>query len=117
MRTAVLFGLAVFTGCSREDGEKLARVGRLAADKVREAAPARTPFGELNPEVTPAARVRIRLRTDANLADQHIQVVEAADGLHLRGRVATHDQADWAARLALGTVGVTHVVNEIAVGP
>ena len=117
MRTALVFGLAMLAGCSREDGEKLARIGRLAADKVRDAAPARTPFGDLNPESTPAARVRVRLRTDATLADQPIQVVEGPDGLHLCGRVATPEQADWAAKLARETVGVPAVVNELMVGP
>jgi osmotically-inducible protein OsmY len=117
MRTALVLGLAVLTGCSPGDGEKLARVGRLAADKVRDMAPARTPFGDLNPEPAPAARVRLRLRTDAALADQPIYAVEAPGGLHLRGRAATQDQADWAAKLARETVGVTAVVNELPVGP
>lgn len=117
MRTALVLALAIVAGCSRDDGEKLARVGRVAADKVRDAAPARTPFGELNPESTPAARVRVRLRTDAALADQPIEVVEGPDGLHLRGKVATQDQAEWAAKLARETVGVSAVVNELAVGP
>ena len=117
MRTVLLLGVALLAGCSREDGEKLARVGRLAADKVRDAAPARTPFGDLKPEVTPADRVRVRFRTDATLADQPIQVVEGPDGLHLRGRVATRDQADWAVKLARETVGVKHVVTEITVEP
>jgi osmotically-inducible protein OsmY len=117
MRTALVLGLAVLAGCSREDGEKLARVGRLTADKVRGAAPARTPLADLNREDTPAARVRVRLRTDATLTDQAIEVVEGPDGLHLRGRVLTRDQAEWAARLARETVGVPAVVNELAVGP
>src|SRR5688572_5521502 len=118
MRTAIIvIGIAALAGCSREDGEKLARVGRLAGEKVRDAAPARTPFGELNPEATPAARVRARLRTDANLVGQPIQVVEGPGGLHLRGRVATQDQSDWAARLARETIGVTAVVNQLVVGP
>jgi BON domain len=117
MRAALMLGLAVLAGCSRDDGEKLTRVGRLTANKVRDASPARTPFGDLNPEATPAERVRVRLRTDANLVGQPLQVVDAPGGIHLRGRVATQEQADWAARLARETVGVTHVVNELAVGP
>jgi osmotically-inducible protein OsmY len=116
MRTALLLGILVLAGCAREDGEKLARVGRRAGENLRDAAPARTPFGDLKPEVTAADRVRVRLRTDAALADQPIQVIEGPDGLHLRGRVATQDQADWAVQLARATVGVTRVVNEIAVG-
>ncbi|HKB02624.1 MAG TPA: BON domain-containing protein [Gemmataceae bacterium] len=116
MRTALFLGIAVLTGCAREDGEKLARVGRRAGETLRDAAPARTPFGDLRPEATPSDRVRVRLRTDAALADQPIQVVEGPEGLHLRGRVATREQADWAVKLARATVGVTRVVNEIAVG-
>jgi osmotically-inducible protein OsmY len=117
MRTALVFGLVVLAGCSRQDADKLARVGRLTAEKVREAAPARTPLGDLDPEKTPAGRVRARLRTDASLAGNPIQVVEAADRLHLRGRVPTQAQADWAGRLARETVGVPIVVNEIVVVP
>ena len=117
MRTALLLGVMVLTGCSREDGERLARVGRLAGEKVRDAAPARTPLGDLHPEATPAGRVRARFRMDATLADQPIQVVEAADGLHLRGRVGTPEQAEWAVKLASETTGVPAVVNELAVGP
>src|SRR5256885_7207351 len=100
MRIALVLGVMVLAGCSREDGERLARVGRLAGEKVRDAAPARTPLGDLNPEATPAGRVRPRFRTDATLADQPIQVTDGADGVHLRGRVATADRAAWAVKLA-----------------
>src|SRR5688500_6942622 len=98
MRLGLILATVVLSGCSREDGEKLARVGRLAGEKCRDATPARTLFGELSPEATPAARVRARLRTAANLVGQPIQVVQGPGGLHLRGRVATQDQSDWAAR-------------------
>ena len=117
MRTALVLGLVVLVGCSREDGERLARVGRLAGEKVRDAAPAKTPLGDLNPEATPVGRVRARIRLDASLADQPIQVADGADGIHLRGRVATAEQAEWASKLARETTGVTAVVNELAVGP
>jgi osmotically-inducible protein OsmY len=117
MRTAIVFGVMVLAGCSREDGERLGRVGRLAGEKVRDVAPAKTPLDDLNPEATAAGRVRVRLRTDASLADEQIQVAEGADGIHLRGRVATREQADWAAELARGTTGVDAVVSELAVGP
>jgi osmotically-inducible protein OsmY len=114
---AILLGLVVLTGCAREDGDKLARVGKLTAEKVRDVAPARTPFGDLAPDSTTAARVRTRLRTDAALADYPIEVIEDADGIRLRGHVPSHDHADWAAKLARETVGVSHVVNEITVAP
>jgi len=117
MRTAIVFGLLVLTGCTRDDGEKLARVGKLAGEKVRDAAPARTPFGDLAPDSTPAARVRTRLRNDAALAECSIQVADAPDGVRLTGRVPHQDYAAWAEKLARSTAGVTNVVNEIAVGP
>jgi osmotically-inducible protein OsmY len=117
MRLAIVLGLVVLTGCAREDGQKLARVGRLTAEKVRDAAPARTPFGDLAPDSTTSARVRTRLRTDAALADYPIEVTDDPDGIHLRGHVPHQDHADWATKLARETVGVTNVVNEITVGP
>lgn len=117
MRIGLVFAIVVLAGCSREDGERLARVGRLAGEKVRDAAPARTPLGDLNPEATPAGRVRLRFRTDATLANQPIQAIDGTDGVHLRGRVANQDLADWAVKLAEETTGVSGVVNELGVGP
>jgi osmotically-inducible protein OsmY len=116
MRTALLLAVVALTGCSREDGERLGRVGRLAAEKVRDAAPARTPLGDLHPEATPAGRVRARIRMDATLADQPIQVSEGPEGLHLRGRVARPEQAEWAVKLATETSGVPAIINELTVG-
>lgn len=117
MRIAFVLGLVVLTGCSREDGERLARVGRLAGEKVRDAAPQKTPLGDLHPEATPAGRVRARIRMDASLADQSIHVMEGSDGIHLRGRVTTSGQAEWAVKMAQETNGVSVVVNELTVGP
>ena len=117
MLRLLILAMLVLTGCSLEDGERLARVGRLAGERVREAAPARTPLGDLNPEATPTGRVRARLRTDASLSDQPIQVVDGPVGLHLRGHVATQEQVDWAGKLASETLGVGTVVNELIVGP
>jgi osmotically-inducible protein OsmY len=117
MRIATVLGLILLAGCSREDGEKLARVGKLAGEKVRDAAPARTPFGDLAAESTPAGRVRVRLRTDAILSDYPIEVTEAPDGIHLRGQVPHQDHAEWAEKLTRETVGVTNVVNELTFSP
>jgi len=117
MRIATVLGVILLAGCSREDGDKLARVGKLAGEKVRDAAPARTPFGDLAAESTPAGRVRIRLRTDAILSDYAIEVTETPDGIHLRGQVPHQDHAEWAEKLARETVGVTNVVNELAFTP
>jgi osmotically-inducible protein OsmY len=117
MRIAIVLSLAALAGCSREDAQRLGRVGRVVGEKVRDAAPAKTPLGEINPEATPAGRVRARLRTDATLAELSIQVVEESDGLHLRGRVEKKEQSDRAGWLARETVGVTNVANELVVGP
>lgn len=117
MRTAIVLGLAVLTGCEREDGARLARVGQRTGERVRAVAPAKTPLDELQPEATPAGRVRLRFRTDAVLAEQPVEVVEATDGIHLRGRVSTSEQAEWAVKLARETTGVGVVVNELAIGP
>ena len=102
-------------GCTREDGERLARVGRLAGEKVRDCAPQWTPLGDLSPEATPAGRVRTRFKLDASLSGLPIQVVDGSDGIHLRGWVKMPEQADWAVKLARGTAGVSAVVNELAV--
>jgi osmotically-inducible protein OsmY len=107
----------MLTGCTREDGEHLARVGRLAGEKVRDCAPERTPLGDLTPEGTPAGRVRTRFKLDTSLAGLPIQVVDGTDGIHLRGRVEKSEQAEWAVKLARETAGVSAVVNELVVGP
>jgi osmotically-inducible protein OsmY len=116
MRTALVLAVVTLAGCTREDGQRLARVGRLAGEKVRDAAPTKTPLDDLNLEATPAGRVRARFKLDAALAELPIQVVDGSDGVHLRGRVAKPEQAEWAVKLAQETTGVSAVVNELAVG-
>jgi osmotically-inducible protein OsmY len=115
----IIFAIAVLglAGCNREDGEKLVRVGRVVTEKVRDAAPARTPFGDLAPDATPAGKVRARIRTDSYLAELDIQVVEAEDGLHLKGKVPSKEHSDRAGQLARDTVEVSNVVNELVVEP
>ena len=117
MRTIFAIAVLGLAGCNREDGEKLARVGRVVAVKARDAAPARTPFGDLAPDTTPAGKVRARLRTDSYLAGLDIEVVEAEDGLHLRGTVPSKEHSDRAGQLARDTVEVKAVVNELVVSP
>jgi len=116
MRTALVLAAVTLAGCTREDGERLARVGRLAGEKVRDCAPDKTPLGDLNPPASPAGRVRVRFKLDASLAELPIQVVDGSDGIHLRGNVAKPEQAAWAVKLARETTGVGVVINELAVG-
>ena len=111
-----LLFLVCSLGCKRTDGEKLVRIGKLSADKVRDVAPAKTPFGDITPDTTTAGKVRSRLRADVYFANCPIEVVEAEDGLHLQGRVPTKEHAERAEQLTLQTIGVTKVVNELTVG-
>lgn len=105
------------SGCSQKDGDKLAKIAKLSAEKVRDAVPAKNPVGDFAPDATVAGKVRTRLKTDAYLVACPIQVVEEADGLHLRGHVPSQEHADLAYRLASQTVGVPTVVNELTIAP
>lgn len=115
MRGAMLLVVTMLVGCTKDDGDKLARIGRLTAAHVQDAAPERTPWGEM--PTTPADRVRLRLKHDANLSGHAITVVDDGDGVRLRGTVSAPHQSDWAERLARETTGVNRVVNEITLTP
>jgi osmotically-inducible protein OsmY len=111
----ILVPLAALAGCERTDGEKLVRIGQITTEKVREAAPSRTPFGDLAPEATPSGRVRARIKGDIYLQKSQIQVIEDEDGIHLRGSVPSREHLERAEQLAQQTVGVEKVVNELSV--
>ena len=117
LRSASYWGVLILVGCARDDSDKLVRIARLTADKVRDAAPAKTPFGDMTQDTSPAAKVRSRLKADIYFADHPVQVVEEGDGLHLRGKVPTKEHVELAEQLARQTVGVAKVVNELTVGP
>ena len=68
MRSLLLIPLLLFLpACHRQDGEKLVRIGQITTEKVREAAPSRTPFGDIAPEATRLGRVRSRIKGDVYL--------------------------------------------------
>lgn len=117
MRYLILLLCFATLSCQHSDGVKLGRIARLTGEKVRDAVPTTTPFGDLALDTSPAAKVRTRLKTDAFLVAWPIQVVEADDGLHLQGRVPTAEHSDLAYRLASQTVGVSAVINELTVNP
>ena len=107
--------MIVLAGCQKTDGEKLVRIGQITTEKIREAAPSRTPFGDIAPEATPAGRVRSRLKWDVSLQKSPIQVTEDDDGLRLRGTVPSREHLERAEQLAQQTVGVGKVVNELTI--
>ena len=115
MRPLLLLPLLLLPACHRQDGEKLVRIGQITTEKVREAAPSRTPFGDIAPEATRLGRVRARLKGDVCFEKCPVQVTEDDDGIRLRGTVPTREHADRAEQLARQTVGVTQVVNELTV--
>ena len=110
-------GVLSLAGCDRDDGDMLVRVAKLTGTKVREAVPAKTPFGDIAPESSPAAKVRSRLKSDVYFADRAVQVVEEGENLYLRGKVPSKEHVERTEQLARQTVGVTKVVNELTVEP
>jgi len=107
--------LLLLPACQRTDGEKLVRIGQITTEKVREAAPSRTPFGDIAPEATTLGRVRSRIKGDVYLQKAPIQVTEDDDGIRLRGTVPSREHLDRAEQLAQQTVGVDKVVNELTI--
>ncbi len=111
-------------GCSREDTDRLGRVGRLTAAKLDAATGgARNKLfsgwqamrGSLG-ESTPESRVFLRLRWDKMLAGSHIRVLAAAPGVvRLEGSVVTFDQQSRAVGLAHTTEGVEEVIDALQV--
>ena len=112
---AVIF--LTYAGCARDDGDKLAAVGRVVVEKVRTAAPAKNPVADLALDATPTSRVKARIRTDVFLVNQPIEIGEFETVIYLRGKVPSREHSERAEQLAKETVGVTKVVNELAIGP
>jgi osmotically-inducible protein OsmY len=112
--TAIAF---LATGCVREDGDKLLRVAKVAADKVRDVAPQKTPLDELSTKslTTLESRIETRLRDDKYLAGRSIVVTIVDGAVVLKGRVPSAEHKTRASELAGSTVGVSEVRNEIEV--
>jgi len=117
-----LVGLAC--GCSSQDSDRLARVGRKAAakaDGLTEGARGRLAnawqaMKVSTDEGTVDGRVATRLRLDKALAGVSIQVTALGKGqIRLRGTVADLPQRRRAVDLAQTTFGVTGVFDELTV--
>jgi hypothetical protein len=123
-RAALVLLLAVGTGavsggCSRQDTESLAGIGRKLADRAAVAtASCRARFDGLN---TGAAgnsiqdKVTRRLRWEKVLADIPIEVTATGDEIELKGTVKNAEQRTRATELAEATVGVTRVLVSLTV--
>jgi hypothetical protein len=106
----------------KTDAEVLTKVGRTAADQVRDALPDRSAVagplasvqvGEL---ISTDDKVRVRLKTDAALATANLVVTSTEAGaVKLSGKVDSAAQRERALTLAQTTTGVKKVEHEIAV--
>jgi osmotically-inducible protein OsmY len=111
----LLVGCAVLTGgCTRQDTERLARIGRKAVEHtealtgdLRE----RLGSGWQAADAGVAGRVAARLHWDRSLADANITVQLKEDAIELRGNVADLPQRRRAVDLAETTVGVRKVID------
>ncbi|HEX3314087.1 MAG TPA: BON domain-containing protein [Gemmataceae bacterium] len=108
-------------GCVKQDTDILARVGRRALDKGRDAtAGLRTRLAAYLPASAPAGdsleeRVAQRLRTDKALQGVKFDVVATGTEIELKGTPTTDDQKRRAAELAEATVGVEKVTDNTVV--
>jgi osmotically-inducible protein OsmY len=119
MKTSLLLALLALgflSGCDRQDGNRLARVGRKVADKARVLVPDRVPFGtSVGPRGLADERVRERFRSDRYLAPQPIDVSAEGNTIRLRGTVPESVLKRRAFEIADSTVGVEKVIDELTV--
>jgi osmotically-inducible protein OsmY len=109
-------------GCSNEDADQLARVGKITAAKVESLTGGNDKFltgwqavrGDLS-DLGLDARVATRLRWDKNLADAHIEVRVKDGQVELTGTVADLAQRRRAVELAESTAGAGKVVDALEV--
>jgi osmotically-inducible protein OsmY len=113
-------------GCSGQDADRLARVGRTAAAKAEDltgGARNRLTGGWQAlrgswAEATPDSRVAARLHWDKSLAGAAIQVSSPGNGqVRLQGTVADLSQRRRAVELAQATLGVEEVLDELTTQP
>ena len=113
--------LALTSGCSSDDTDRLARVGHkvaaraaaLAPDSDNKLARGWQAVSKGSAETSLAARVFNRLRWDKNLADTQIQVSAKGAVIELKGTVQDLDQRRRAVEIAESTAGVEKVVDAL----
>jgi hypothetical protein len=120
-RVWFLLGLIALTaGCSRQDTERLARIGkRLAAHAEALTADCRASLDSnwngVGEDVGLGARVWARLRWDRDLEGLPIQVHAARNTIELKGTVRDLAQRRRAVELAESTTGVEKVNDQLHV--
>jgi hyperosmotically inducible protein len=125
MRRGIWVSLAiVLCGCSNQDAEQLARIGRKAVSKMEDAAGGSrgrvvTGYQAIRGSLCDAtldSRVATRMHWEKTLEDSEIEVQLISPGtIKLLGRVPDFPQKQRAQEVAQSTVGVTQVVNELVV--
>jgi len=114
----------VFCGCSNQDTEQLARIGRKAMSKIEDAAGGArgrvvTAYQAVRGSLCDAtldSRVATRLLWEKTLEDSEIEVQIVSPGvIKLLGRVPDFPQKTRAQEVAQSTIGVTEVENELVV--
>jgi hypothetical protein len=118
----LLLGLAALAaGCSREDTERLARVGRrivarteaLTSDLRENLTSGWQGFCASCEQTGLDARVAARLRWDKGLAEAAIRVEAAGGTVELKGTVRDAGQRQRAVEVAESTAGVEKVTDSL----
>ncbi|HJZ55689.1 MAG TPA: BON domain-containing protein [Gemmataceae bacterium] len=116
-----LFVLLVGSRFEHSDGDRLAAIGRLAMAKVRSALPPDEklagPVNTLRRQLPTRLEDRVKARLESDRKLEGIEFAVSADGgtVSLRGVVLDENAHARAVELTQTTVGVEHVVDEIAV--
>jgi osmotically-inducible protein OsmY len=116
----ILLALSL-AGCSTDDTERLARIGRKMAEKVQALTDDtgdrfHTGWQSFRANLDDSgldARVSTRLRWDKALADTPIQVEATGGVVTLKGTVTELEQRQRAVALAGSTLGVEQVVDNL----
>ncbi|MGL6096281.1 MAG: BON domain-containing protein [Fimbriiglobus sp.] len=123
----LILGLGVIGGSvaagKKTDADILAKVGAVAVTKVKAGVPDLAaitgPFAAFKPgrALPVEERVRVRIDNDKTMGGATVDVLAGGHPgeVKLRGVVPTAAERDRAEVLALDTVGVVGVVNEVAV--
>src|SRR5581483_2035497 len=112
-RIVLGLSLCALVGCSKQDNERLGRIGRKLFDRAHTAAD--EIGGKLDlgwkGEAGLQERVMQRLRWEKALEGANIEVKVNEGAVELRGSVKTVAQRDKALELANATLGVTGVTD------
>jgi osmotically-inducible protein OsmY len=117
---AWLIPILVLAGCNRQDTDALGRIAKKVENRaVAVTSDLKTSAASswsiaADPDLT--SRVLARLHWDKQLADQSIEVVAAANGVELRGKVQSFEQHSRAMMLANSTTGVQEVKDSLVEG-